>query len=113
MKRASPLTQACRSQDEEWAVNILRSMRYSKWNLFLARVFGRKVVGAEQPVAKDISGAVEHLSRFVKRDAFWEQQPYGTRFYYGNGGLDYIQRGLLESIIDAAPQSAASTNRDK
>lgn len=57
--------------------------------------------GRGEGAKEDIAGSIKHLRMFVERESFWNQQPYGTRFYYGDGGLDYIQRGLLESIVEA------------
>ena len=30
---------------------------------------------------------------------FWEQQPYGTRLYYGPGLCDYLQIGVLRTAV--------------
>jgi hypothetical protein len=30
---------------------------------------------------------------------FWDKQPYGTRLYFGNGGSDYLHRGVLETAV--------------
>ena len=30
---------------------------------------------------------------------FWEQQPYGTRLYYGPGAFDYLQIGVLKTAV--------------
>jgi hypothetical protein len=31
---------------------------------------------------------------------FWEQQPYGTRLYYGDGIADYLHRDVLRAAVD-------------
>lgn len=46
------------------------------------------------------------LRGLLNADAFWDEQPYGTRLYYGGGNTDYLQRGVLRSAVealDAAP----------
>lgn len=30
---------------------------------------------------------------------FWDQQPYGTRLYYGPGPRDYLQSGVLKTAV--------------
>src|SRR5690625_5245036 len=50
------------------------------------------------------------LRGLADADEFWEKQPYGTRLYYGDGGMDYLHRGVLQKaveILDAAPQPPA------
>jgi len=32
---------------------------------------------------------------------FWEQQPYGTRLYYGPNATDYLHIGVLRAAIEA------------
>lgn len=39
------------------------------------------------------------LEGLLNASEFWSQQPYGTRFYYGPGGLDYLHRSVLEAAI--------------
>jgi len=39
------------------------------------------------------------LDRWAKDTAFWDNQPYSTRFYFGDGLSDYIHRGILESAV--------------
>ena len=41
------------------------------------------------------------LEGLADADEFWENQPYGTRLYYGPGATDYLHRGVLRSAIDA------------
>jgi hypothetical protein len=38
------------------------------------------------------------IEGLLSADAFWEQQPYGTRLYYGDGIADYLHRGVLRSV---------------
>jgi hypothetical protein len=37
------------------------------------------------------------IEGLLSADAFWEQQPYGTRLYYGDGNADYLHRDVLRS----------------
>lgn len=39
------------------------------------------------------------LENFANADEFWEEQPYGTRFYFGSGAADYLHRGVLRTAI--------------
>jgi len=52
---------------------------------------------AAQGVFKGFHG----LEGFAECDAFWEQQPYGTRLYYGDGGADYLHRDVLRAAVRA------------
>lgn len=44
------------------------------------------------------------IKGLLDADAFWEQQPYGTRLYYGDGIADYLQRGVLRSAVTLLEQ---------
>jgi hypothetical protein len=39
------------------------------------------------------------IEGLLTADAFWKQQPYGTRLYYGDGNADYLHRGVLRSAV--------------
>lgn len=39
------------------------------------------------------------LVGLLNADEFWEQQPYGTRLYYGNGIADYLHRDVLRTAL--------------
>ena len=39
------------------------------------------------------------IEGLLSADAFWEQQPYGTRLYYGYGNADYLHRDVLRSAV--------------
>ena len=52
---------------------------------------------AKQGVFKGHDG----LRRLAECDEFWEQQEYGTRFYFGPGASDYLHRGVLRAAINA------------
>jgi hypothetical protein len=39
------------------------------------------------------------LEGLANANSFWELQPYGTRLYYGEGGMDYLHRDVLKSAI--------------
>lgn len=38
---------------------------------------------------------------------FWQRQEYGTRLYYGDGGLDYLHRDVLSAAVKALDKAAA------
>ena len=44
------------------------------------------------------------IEGLLNADAFWEQQPYGTRLYYGDGIADYLHRGVLRSAVTLLQQ---------
>lgn len=50
----------------------------------------------------------EGLEGLLNASAFWEQQSYGTRLYYGDGITDYLHRGVLETAINILKQPASS-----
>lgn len=39
------------------------------------------------------------LEGLLNATEFWEQQAYGTRLYYGRGGLDYLHHGVLAAAV--------------
>ena len=39
------------------------------------------------------------LVGLLNADEFWEQQPYGTRLYYGEGIADYLHRDVLRAAV--------------
>ena len=41
------------------------------------------------------------LEGLVNAKDFWDQQPYGTRLYYGDGIADYLHRDVLRAAIRA------------
>jgi hypothetical protein len=47
------------------------------------------------------------IEGLLSADAFWEQQPYGTRLYYGDGIADYLHRGVLRSVVTLLQQQEA------
>jgi hypothetical protein len=47
------------------------------------------------------------IEGLLSADAFWEQQPYGTRLYYGDGSADYLHRDVLRSAATLLKQQEA------
>lgn len=43
----------------------------------------------------------EGLRGLAEADSFWEEQEYGTRLYYGDGGCGYLHRGVLQAAVRA------------
>lgn len=41
----------------------------------------------------------EGLSGLLCSESFWENQPYGTRLYYGDGVADYLHRDVLRAAV--------------
>lgn len=48
------------------------------------------------------------LRGLANADEFWEQQPYGTRLYFGGGYTDYLHRSILQTAVAALDMFAAS-----
>lgn len=51
------------------------------------------------------------LERFLECQDFWEKQPYGTRLYFGEGGLDYLHRDVLRTAIRLIADHSAEIER--
>lgn len=41
------------------------------------------------------------VQKFSSDRSFWDKQPYGNRFYFGNGALDYITPSHVDTMIAA------------
>ena len=55
---------------------------------------------AEMTLARaGVYAGAHGLEGLVNAAAFWEQQPYGTRLYYGPGPYDYLQIGVLQTAV--------------
>lgn len=53
------------------------------------------------------------LEGLYNAQSFWDDQSYGTRLYYGPGGLDYLHRSVLGAAIKALKgKSLESTHYD-
>jgi hypothetical protein len=48
------------------------------------------------------------LEGLADADSFWEDRPYGTRLYYGDGAMDYLHRDVLRSAIKLIEQNCAT-----
>ena len=46
------------------------------------------------------------MRRLEAASEFWERQPYMTRLYFGDGGLDYLHRSVLGAAISALDKAA-------
>lgn len=58
-------------------------------------------------IKEGVFAGMHGLEGFANASEFWEQQPYGTRLYYGDGGLDYLHRGVLRSAIEIIRKTQA------
>lgn len=61
------------------------------------------------PVEKSLSAAgvfkgMHGLEGLAKSQSFWDQQPYGTRLYYDEGGADYLHRDVLQASVKRLAQ---------
>lgn len=52
-------------------------------------------------VAQGVFKGAHGLEGLANASDFWERQPYGTRFYYGDGIADYLHIGVLRAAIKA------------
>ena len=43
---------------------------------------------------------MDGLRRLSEHQEFWDSQPYGTRFYFGEGVTDYLHRSVLQTAIN-------------
>jgi len=50
-------------------------------------------------IEKGVFKGFHGLEGLVNAQEFWDNQPYGTRLYYGDGGEDYLHRSVLENAI--------------
>ena len=64
---------------------------------------------AEAGVFKGAGG----LEGLLNAREFWEQQPYGTRLYYGEGGLDYLHRDVLRAAVEILNRAAPSISPEQ
>ncbi len=47
----------------------------------------------------DIFKGAEGLAKLAECQEFWDQQPYGTRLYFGTGISDYLHRDVLRAAV--------------
>src|SRR5690625_3522826 len=106
-------------------VEVLRELRdtgdVSDWRA-LESALDAAIAALSAPQSRDAESKLADAGVFAGHhglrglaDAaeFWEKQPYGTRLYYGDGGMDYLHRGVLQKaveILDAAPQPPAEAH---
>ena len=53
------------------------------------------------------------LEGLANADAFWADRTYGTRLYYGSGGLDYLHRSVLQSAIEILKKTPSEQETEK
>jgi len=66
------------------------------WN---ARYMERESIAPEYNYWQDVFKGSSCFEDWANNDAFWEKQPYGTRFYFGDGAFDYVNRGVLQAAV--------------
>lgn len=52
-------------------------------------------------VAQGVFKGFDGLEGLAECQEFWDDQPYGTRLYYGPGGGQYLHRSVLLAAIAA------------
>jgi len=56
-------------------------------------------------IATDILfNSVHGIAVLLNAKKFWENQPYGTRFYYGDGATEYVHIGVLRAEVAQAKE---------
>lgn len=59
-------------------------------------------MSAEQKLTEGgVFKGAEGLRGLVEAQEFWDNQPYGTRLYYGDGISDYLHRDVLRAAVKA------------
>ena len=53
------------------------------------------------------------LEGLADADEFWAERTYGTRLYYGSGGLDYLHRSVLQSAVELLKTSPSKEELEK
>lgn len=59
----------------------------------------RATTAEEKLVSAGVFAGMDGLRDLANAHEFWREQPYGTRFYYGPGGGQYLHRSVLEAAI--------------
>lgn len=49
--------------------------------------------------AKGVFKGATGLHGLLQAEGFWQQQPYSSRLYYGNGITDYLHRDVLAAAV--------------
>ena len=49
--------------------------------------------------APSCSAESKALQALVDSQTFWDEQPYGSRLYYGDGPADFLRRETLRAVI--------------
>ncbi len=53
------------------------------------------------------------LQKLADASKFWEEQPYGTRLYFGDGIADYLHRDVLRAAIEALRTPPAASGQQE
>lgn len=64
----------------------------------------------ERLAAEGVFKGFHGLDGLANNDEFWQEQPYGTRLYYGDGGADYLHRDVLRAAIRALGRGYVEPN---
>ena len=64
-------------------------------------------------VAAGVFAGMRGLEGLLNASEFWEQQPYGTRLYYGSGGLDYLHHSVLNAAVKILSEPAPPSQSEE
>ena len=65
----------------------------------------RELVAPAHNYWQDVFKGADCFEKWANNNAFWEKQPYGTRFYFGDGAFDYVNREVLGSAVKQLNQA--------
>lgn len=71
---------------------------YAEWAALMGRGEPVKPASCEKALCSSgVFKGAEGLRQFSECQEFWDDQPYGTRFYFGDG--NYLHRGVLRAAV--------------
>lgn len=107
------LIEALKTADGETAMELVERLQCGKVDCSALSANGGALAAtksAEQVLADNgVFAGADGLRRFAECDTFWEDQMYGTRFYFSNElATDYIHRGVLRATVRALESGPAN-----
>lgn len=58
-----------------------------------------KIDSEERLTSEGVFKGAHGLKGLLESQRFWDDQPYGTRLYYGDGVTDYLHRDVLRAGV--------------
>jgi hypothetical protein len=58
-----------------------------------------KIDSEERLTSDGVFKGAHGLKGLLESQSFWDDQPYGTRLYYGDGVADYLHRDVLRTAV--------------